>query len=504
MWMLVGVLAAAGTALRLFHIDMDAYWRNELFSIYWIRHSYAFLMTQGLISETNPPLHFVLLKAWTSLFGTSAIAARSLSTLASVACIPLTYMLGQALGGARIGLLGAGLLAASPAQIYYADEARGYALLTMFVLIALLGLCRFLSGSALRPHGADRAATRMTGLALYVAGAVALLYTHAIAVFILAALFVTMLLMFVDAGLGRARIRAFLIANAVIGLLGAPAVLAMAWQANSPNIEWMPRFGLDQLIITVRYLLLGPMTRDVLGKFWIMAMLLAEMGLSCFAAIALFAIARSTIKDRLALGMLLVFPALFLLLVCGVSLARPVLIPRVTLWLAVPIDLAAGYVLVSRLSLRAAHAGGFAAAGLHRPGIMGQQRDRPDEHKPDWPAMLAEPGLGSRPGEILVAGPHAGPLGVMFYSHGHPPLPLRRWQPEPGSRREHGGATGRRDFRRRADEHRRAGRVHHGRRPSAPVPGRGRFSLIDPVVSRLPGFAQARRQTYPGLTVFAW
>jgi mannosyltransferase len=331
MWMLVGVLAVAGTALRLLHIGMDAYWRNELFSIYWIRHSYAFLMTQGLVSETNPPLHFVLLKAWTSLFGTSAIAARSLSALASVICIPLTYMLGRALGGARVGLLGAALLAASPVQIYFANEARGYALLTLFVLTALLGLCRFLSGSTLRPHGADRAATRMTGLALYAASGVALLYTHATAIFVLAALFVTMLLMFVDAGLGRARIRAFLIANAVIGLLGAPAMLAMAWQAGSPNIEWMPRFGLDQLIITVRYLLLGPLVRDDLGQFWTTAMVLAEMGLASFTAICLFAVARKAIKERLALGMLLVFPVVFLALVCAVSIVRPVLIPRVTL-----------------------------------------------------------------------------------------------------------------------------------------------------------------------------
>jgi predicted membrane-bound mannosyltransferase len=128
---LLGVLTLAAAVLRLIHINTDALWQNELFSIYWIRHSYTFLVTQGLVTETNPPLHFALLKAWTSLFGTSAVSVRSLSVVGSVACVPLTYVLGRELGSASVGLLGAALLAASPIQIYYADEARGYALLPL-------------------------------------------------------------------------------------------------------------------------------------------------------------------------------------------------------------------------------------------------------------------------------------------------------------------------------------------------------------------------------------
>src|SRR5258708_4262483 len=120
-FVLLGVLTLAAAALRLIHIDMDALWQNELFSIYGIQPSYTFLVPQGLVTETNPPLHFALLKAWTGLFGTSAVSVRSLSVVASVACVPVTYMLGRELGSASVGLLGAALMAASPIQIYFAD-----------------------------------------------------------------------------------------------------------------------------------------------------------------------------------------------------------------------------------------------------------------------------------------------------------------------------------------------------------------------------------------------
>jgi hypothetical protein len=202
--------------------------------------------------------------------------------------------------------------------------------------------------------------------------------------------------------------------------------------------------------------------------------------------------------------MLVVFPALFLVLVCGVSLARPILIPRITLWMAVPISLAAGYVLVSRLSFGLRMLAILPLLGCIGLGLWDSNAASLNQRKPDWPAMLGEPGLGSQPNEILVAGPHAGPLGVMFYSHGRPPLPLRRWQPKPETVAstaeqldgEISGATP-------MSTDALAAFIAAGGHPRLFLDGDDRF-LIDPVVSRLPRFAQARRQTYPGLTVFEW
>lgn len=496
---LVALLMLAGLALRLFHVGMDAYWRNELFSIYWTQHSYRFLLTTGMFTETNPPLHFVLLKLWTGLFGTGAVAARMLSVVASVACIPLTYRLGKRLGSASAGLLAAALVAASPVQIYFADEARGYALLPMLVSLALLGLCEFLRGSSLLP--AEDAAPRWSGLVLYAGACVALIYTHAISVFIVFSIATAMLLLMLDAGLGWRRIRVFLVANAVVAALGAPAMAAIAWQAGSANIAWMPRFDLAQLIVTARYLLMGPMVPENLDHARLPAMLLTELGLASFAAIGLFAVARAVIRDRLAMALLLLFPVLFIALVSGVSLLRPVLIPRVTLWTTVPISLAAGFVLVShaRLGLRLLAMLpliGCMAIGLWNNVIS------PSEHKPDWPAMLAD--IGPDRADMLVAGPHAGPLGVVFYGHGRAAPPLRQWRPDPDApvtvtdrlETQHSGAVP-------IGTAALAARIAAGGHPALFLDD-GDTKLIDGTVSRLPRFAGARVHRYPGLTVFQW
>jgi mannosyltransferase len=504
-YVLLGVLTLAAAALRLIHINTDALWQNELFSIYWIRHSYTFLVTQGLVTETNPPLHFALLKAWTGLFGTSAVSVRSLSFVASVACVPLTYMLGRELGSQAVGLLGAALVTGSPIQIYFADEARAYALLPLLVALTLLGLCRFLRGSPLSPHGDGRAATPISGLALYVAGGVALLYTHATSVFILASLFMTMMLLFLDARLGWARIKAFLVATVGIGLIGGPVMVAMAWQARSPNIEWMPHFGLDQLIATAWYLLVGPLTRNDFDGSSPSAMLLTEMGLACVAAITLLVVARGLIRDRLGMAMLLLFPVLFITLLCAVSVVRPVLIPRVTLWMTVPISLSAGFVLMSRAVVAWRMLGVLPLLGCIGLGCWNNVIS-PTEHKPDWPALLRDTAADGEGGEILVAGPHAGLLGVTFYSKGKPGIALRQWQPTPkpdadittaerlGAKISGAAPMSTAEL---------AAFIEAGGHPRLFLDG-GDTALIDPVVALLPHFAQARRRTYPGLTVFQW
>jgi hypothetical protein len=118
--------------------------------------------------------------------------------------------------------------------------------------------------------------------------------------------------------------------------------------------------------------------------------------------------------------------------------------------------------------------------------------------------MLAEPDLAGAPGAILVAGPHAGLLGVTFYSQGRPRLKLRQWQPKPEAGTttadrldaETSGAAS-------MTTAELAAFIKTGGRPRLFLDGDD-FALIDPVVAGLPGFAEARRRTYPGLTVFEW
>ena len=162
-------LLALGSLLRIYRIGHQSLWLDEAYS-WWFS---AFDVHRALAAErTNPPLYYLALHFWTSVFGTSESALRTMSVLPSLAVIGLTYLLARRLFDRKVGLV-AGLYASvSPFQIAYAQEARAFALLCCFVLLAAWSLQR-----ALATRGEPRY------LVTYGLSAIAALCTHFIAVF---------------------------------------------------------------------------------------------------------------------------------------------------------------------------------------------------------------------------------------------------------------------------------------------------------------------------------
>lgn len=87
-------------------------------------------------------MYYTLLKGWSTLFGTTEIAMRSLSVLASVMTILLLAVSGKLLRaggvGDRVALLAALLLAVNAGHIEYAQQARPYALETLAASVSIL------------------------------------------------------------------------------------------------------------------------------------------------------------------------------------------------------------------------------------------------------------------------------------------------------------------------------------------------------------------------------
>ncbi|MEO1148291.1 MAG: glycosyltransferase family 39 protein [Cyanobacteria bacterium J06638_22] len=90
-----------------------------------------------------PPLYFVLTRWWVMLFGDSVAVMRSFGAIASLATLPLLALLCQALFPARItAYIAVCLMAVSPFQIIYAQEARPYSLWTLLTVAACWALLR--------------------------------------------------------------------------------------------------------------------------------------------------------------------------------------------------------------------------------------------------------------------------------------------------------------------------------------------------------------------------
>jgi uncharacterized membrane protein len=90
----------------------------------------------------HPPLYYVLARFWAQMFGTSIAAMRALPAVISVLMLPAIYWLCVELfGSATVGYVAMVLLAVSPLQLAYAQEARQY---TLWMLTMLLSSAAFL------------------------------------------------------------------------------------------------------------------------------------------------------------------------------------------------------------------------------------------------------------------------------------------------------------------------------------------------------------------------
>ncbi|HVQ30484.1 MAG TPA: glycosyltransferase family 39 protein [Vicinamibacteria bacterium] len=84
------------------------------------------------ISDTSPPLYYLLLSLWTRVLGTSDPALRIFSIGASLSCLPFLIGAARRTGGPRAALPAVVLFAVSPVCVYYSSEGRMYALLWLW------------------------------------------------------------------------------------------------------------------------------------------------------------------------------------------------------------------------------------------------------------------------------------------------------------------------------------------------------------------------------------
>jgi mannosyltransferase len=170
-------LIVVGLALRLPSFN-DSIWGDEL-STNFVVHGFGVGDPISILKgdqEGTPPLFFLL--TWLTRGIDGAEGLRIFSLLAGLAAIPLTYLLGSWTIGRPAAAVGAALIALSPFQIFYATEARAYALMMLFCLLAAIALLRALNSGR---------TGWWVGYGLAVAAAA---YTHYTTVFVLIGLLV--------------------------------------------------------------------------------------------------------------------------------------------------------------------------------------------------------------------------------------------------------------------------------------------------------------------------
>ncbi len=375
---LLWALLAAAFVLRLWGIGAQSIWYDEAFTIHHSQQS--FLHASGL-EDNIPPLHAVLLHLWMKAAGTSPLAARFPSILASTAAVAMTFIVGRRLVGGRAALVAALFAALSAGHIHYAQEARTYALFYLLVLVSMHAYLRLLD----RPDWRSRA--------YYIGSGVLLVYSHIFG-------FLVLLCQTGDYLWRRKPWKPWLAHQAAIVAAFAPWLLSLPGLLADPTYDWILEPNPLKLVKLLVIFAAGDY-RSVFGV--VLALLLF--------ALAAFGVRRLGPATARLLLMWLLLPALsafaFSLLI------QPLFVPRYLLFSSFPLLLLAGRgAELLRGAFRI-----LAVAAVVGLGVFTIAMQQSDFTRDPWDRAVSDLGARAQPGEPVYVFKPWELLPFLYYAH---------------------------------------------------------------------------------------
>ncbi len=167
---LLALVLVVGATLRIIGLD-EGLWYDEIGAL--VRYV-RIPVTETIArfdTQNQHLLYSVLAHGPVSAFGETAWALRLPAAVFGVASLWAVWWLGAQIGDRREALIAAGLLSTSMHHVWFSQNARGYTMLTFFVLIGTGLFYRLLSGSASRSRIVGYAVTMALACWTQVAGA---------------------------------------------------------------------------------------------------------------------------------------------------------------------------------------------------------------------------------------------------------------------------------------------------------------------------------------------
>jgi 4-amino-4-deoxy-L-arabinose transferase-like glycosyltransferase len=139
----LGFILILALFIRLEGITSRPIWYDEAFSILLAEQGPAAIISGTLApdadssaAEEHPPAYYFMLWGWMKIFGSSLVAARMLSIIASLGSIFLVYKITEHLFDSNTALTSGLICAILPFQIHYGQEIRMYVLMTFWLCLA--------------------------------------------------------------------------------------------------------------------------------------------------------------------------------------------------------------------------------------------------------------------------------------------------------------------------------------------------------------------------------
>jgi uncharacterized membrane protein len=318
---------------------------------------------------------------------------RSLSAAASILCVPVTFLLGRELGGKSRGLAGALLFALCPASLYFAQETRAYAL---FMLVSTVVLW------AAAVYQRDSRSVKAT--AFYLLSATLCLYLHATGLLLVVACGGAVWLYLLSNGVSTRQARFhWMVLNGFVLLLGSPYFLHVFTASHTGIINYMPPAGIHQLVYCASLVVSGMVTPYPWPAFLLAAALFLTLAVSLWL---------KPLSRRAGVTLVGV-PCLFITLVLLVSFRRPILLPRILVWMVVPLCLIAGEQLLT--AGRARYVVLLSLLAAFGTGLFFQVT-RPNSDKEPWRDISREVGPDLEQADLVVLSPVSNPMVLSYYA----------------------------------------------------------------------------------------
>ncbi|WP_026548860.1 glycosyltransferase family 39 protein [Arthrobacter sp. Br18] len=149
-------------------ISVPSFWVDEAATISAVDRSLADMMRMTQSIDAVHAFYYLLINAWTAVFGLSETSLRVPSLLAVSAAAGFLVAIGRRLAGTTYGLTAALVFVVLPRTQYVATDARSYALALLSTVIATYFLVRIREGPSQRLWvGYAAAATVATLLSFY-------------------------------------------------------------------------------------------------------------------------------------------------------------------------------------------------------------------------------------------------------------------------------------------------------------------------------------------------
>ncbi len=403
-WMLA--ILSLGLLVRLFRIDHQPFWLDEALTSQRIH-----LGPSGLIADSftnrHMPTYFLLLQL-ISQFGSGNALLRMPSALFGALSVGTVFAMAHRISGRGAAIVAGLLMALSPLQVQYGQEARSYTLVTLLITVALWGLLRLAHDPQRAALDVRRSDADRWGWGAYALGTIGALDVLGDAAPWLIASNLSLFLIWRSLRLEPSSElhigfrRNALMSVAAILVCTLPfygAILAAGDSHMLQKFDWIPQLSWQHLWVAASSVYLMRMTAVVRFDLLHTAVPLLGALVASLGCVGLLRTCRRLDGRILLLGVI-VLP----LLILTISLFKSMLLPRYILWSAAPF-----FVLV-----------GIGAAALPRRTLpmmagvlflLGAVNLGPVyrvETKPRWDMAAATLAANVRPGDtVFTADPNA-------------------------------------------------------------------------------------------------